>query len=89
MGDVKKAESTEAAVGQLRNQFEDLKRDVTAMGKTLKAEIAERVTDTKDKIVEQSKEWVKDHPAATVGIIAGVAASVGFILGLLAGRSRS
>lgn len=81
-------ETKNAEVKEIRKQFDDLKKDVTDMGRTLKSDIAEKVQITKKKIVDDSSEWVKEHPAQSVGIIAGVAASVGFILGLMAGRGR-
>jgi len=82
MGEAKQG----AEAKELKSQFEDLKKDVAEMGKTLKSEITERLSDARQKVVGESTEWAKEHPAASVGIIAGVAASVGFVLGLMAGR---
>ena len=84
MGDVKK----DVEAKELRNQFESLKKDVTDMGRSLKNEISEKLSEAHQRIVGESGEWVKEHPAASVGIVAGVAASIGFVLGLLAGRGR-
>jgi len=84
MGDAK----TSAEAKELRDQFDGLKKDVAQMGKTLKTEITEKLSEARQKIIGESGEWVKEHPAASVGIVAGVAASVGFVLGLLAGRGR-
>ena len=56
------------------------------MGKSLKAALRDRVSTAHQKIVCDSQEWMKDHPAQSVGIIAGVAAAVGFMLGLALGR---
>ena len=81
MGEKKAAEAKE-----LGAQFDDLKKDVAEMGKTLKAQVRDRVTTAHQKIVDDSREWMKEHPAHTVGIIAGVAAAVGFMLGLAVGR---
>ena len=82
MGDAKSG----ADAKELRQQFDGLKKDVSEMGKTLKAEITEKLEEARKRIVGDSGEWVKEHPAASVGIVAGVAASIGFMLGLMAGR---
>ena len=81
MGEKKAADAKD-----LGAQFEDLKKDVSEMGKALKTELRDRVTTAHHKIVGDSREWMKEHPAHTVGIIAGVAAAVGFMLGLAVGR---
>ena len=81
MGEKKAADTKDLGV-----QFDDLKKDVAEMGKALKAELRERVTTAQQKIVGDSREWMKEHPAHAVGIIAGVAAAVGFMLGLAVSR---
>jgi len=84
MGEVK--QTTEAK--EIRTQIDGLKKDLSEMGKSLRADITERYKEVKDKVVDGSSEWVKEHPAGSVGIVAGVAASIGFIFGLIAGRGR-
>ena len=81
MGEKKAADMRDLGV-----QFEDLKKDVAEMAKALKAELRERVSTAHQKIVSNSKEWIKEHPAQSVGIIAGVAAAIGFMIGLAVGR---
>ena len=81
MGERKSADTRDLGV-----QFDDLKKDVAEMGKALKAELRERVSTAHHKIVNNSKEWIKEHPAQSVGIIAGVAAAIGFMIGLAVGR---
>lgn len=53
----------------------------------LKDQIADTARNAKDKVCEGTKEWAKEHPGASIGIIAGVAAGVGFALGLMLARS--
>ena len=60
----------------LREKIERLKEQVTELGKKVK------------DVVGKSGEWAEEHPGASIGIIAGVAASIGFILGLMAGRGK-
>ena len=48
----------------------------------LKQDFADVAKTAKDRAVEGTTEWVKEHPFTTVGIGAGV----GFLLGLLVGR---
>jgi ElaB/YqjD/DUF883 family membrane-anchored ribosome-binding protein len=82
-----------AETHEIREQFQELKKDVVELGRQIKTEVAaklgdaqKKVVDTQRRVIGQSREWVKEHPAASVGIIAGVAACIGFILGLLVGR---
>ena len=65
-----------AEAKDLRKKLEGLKEEV--------AEIGNKVKD----LVGKSSEWAQEHPGASVGIVAGVAASVGFIMGLLVGRKH-
>jgi len=43
----------------------------------------------KDRAVNGTTNWVKEHPLASVGIAAGVGAGIGLGIGLLIGRNRS
>ena len=73
---------------EIRDNVENLKKDFSALAKSVKAEAADRLGKAKDKYLGGSCEWSKEHPAASVGIVAGIAACVGFIIGLLVGRNR-
>ena len=55
----------------------------------LKRDIADVARIAKDKVVTGTTDWAKEHPYASVGIIAGVAAGIGFALGLIVGRNRN
>ena len=68
------AEKTE--VKDLHGRLESLKEEVSKLGT--------RVKEAADK----SREWAKEHPAASVGMIAGLSAMVGFIVGFVFGRRR-
>jgi ElaB/YqjD/DUF883 family membrane-anchored ribosome-binding protein len=61
---------------EMRDRFEALKK-----------EVAEVVRHAKEK-VDKTAEWAKEHPTATLGIATGIAASIGFAIGLLIGRRR-
>jgi len=72
------AETVTSAEGQeLGRRVDALKKDIAAV-----AGLA------KEKVVSDTTAWVKEHPTAAVGIVAGLAAAVGFALGLLVGRGR-
>ena len=73
---------------EVREKLDDLKKDIADLAKVVKDEAAQRLAEAKEKIVGRSGDWLKERPAATLGIVAGVAACVGFVLGLLAGRGR-
>ena len=62
---------------ELRAKFDALKRDFADVTKLAKA-----------RAVDSGKKWAREHPVAAVGIVAGVAAGIGFLLGLLVGRRR-
>jgi ElaB/YqjD/DUF883 family membrane-anchored ribosome-binding protein len=64
-----------------KTDTEDLREKLNA----LKQDFADVAKTAKERAVEGTTEWVKDHPFATVGIGAGV----GFLLGLLVGRKCS
>jgi len=83
MGEVSPNEGKE-----IREKVDSLKKDFADLAQTVKAEATDRLGKAKDKYLGGSCEWSKDHPAASVGIVAGVAASVGFIIGLLIGRNK-
>ena len=83
MGEVPASEGKE-----IREKVDSLKKDFADLAQSVKAEAADRLGKARDKYLGGSCEWTKDHPAASVGIVAGVAASVGFIIGLLIGRNR-
>ncbi len=59
---------------ELREKLPALKQDFADVAKT-----------AKERAVEGTTQWVKEHPFSTVGIGAGV----GFLLGLLVGRKVS
>ena len=56
-------------------------------------DLREKMESFKREFVESAKAardrttaWVKDHPAASAGIIAGVAAGIGFAIGFMLAR---
>jgi ElaB/YqjD/DUF883 family membrane-anchored ribosome-binding protein len=51
----------------------------------LKEDFADAAKTAKDRAVKGTTEWVKEHPFATIGIAAGV----GFVIGLLVGRKTA
>ena len=51
----------------------------------LKEDFADAAKTAKDRAVKGTTEWVKEHPFATIGIAAGV----GFVIGLLVGRKTT
>ena len=51
----------------------------------LKEDFADAAKTAKDRAVKGTAEWVKEHPFATIGIAAGV----GFVIGLLVGRKTA
>jgi len=51
----------------------------------LKEDLAGSANTVKDRAVKGTTEWVKEHPFATIGIAAGV----GFVIGLLVGRKTA
>jgi ElaB/YqjD/DUF883 family membrane-anchored ribosome-binding protein len=84
MGEVKtKQETTE-----IKDKVDSVKQDVADLAKLVKGEVTSRLSRAKEKLVDGPGDWAKEHPGASIGIIAGVAASVGFILGLVVGRGR-
>ena len=73
---------------ELRAKVDSLKQDFADLARAVKAQAATHWSKAREKIIEGPGEWAKGHPAASIGIVAGVAASVGFILGLIVGRGR-
>jgi ElaB/YqjD/DUF883 family membrane-anchored ribosome-binding protein len=65
---------SKAEAKELRERFEALKKEVVEIGKQAREK------------VDKTAEWAKEHPAATLGIATGIAASIGFAIGLLVGR---
>jgi ElaB/YqjD/DUF883 family membrane-anchored ribosome-binding protein len=68
------ASETQTETAELREKLNALKQDFADVAKT-----------AKERAVESTTQWVKEHPISTVGIGAGV----GFLLGLLVGRKIS
>lgn len=64
---------TAAETKEVREALSSLKKDVGDVARSLKS---------------VTVQWTKEHPAASVGILAGVAASIGFLIGLLVGRRQ-
>jgi ElaB/YqjD/DUF883 family membrane-anchored ribosome-binding protein len=54
----------------------------------LKRDIADVAALAKNKVVNNTTLWAREHPAAAIGVVAGLAGAVGFALGLLVGRGR-
>jgi len=73
---------TAAETQELREKYESLKKDISQIARLLKAEATGRVSE----ISRRGADWAKEHPATTIGIIAGISASIGFAMGLLVGR---
>ena len=67
-----------AETQELREKMDVLKRDFVDVAKT-----------AKDRAVNGTTEWVKEHPLASIGIAAGIGAGIGLAIGLLVGRNRS
>lgn len=63
-------------------------QDLSAKVDALKRDIAEVACLAKSKVVNNTTQWAKEHPAAAVGVVAGLAGAIGFALGLLVGRNR-
>ena len=68
---------TKAEAQELKEKFGALKKD-----------LAEVTKELKDRAVTGGKEWAKEHPAAAVGVVAALAAGIGFLVGLLIGRNK-
>jgi ElaB/YqjD/DUF883 family membrane-anchored ribosome-binding protein len=55
----------------------------------LKRDFADVAAAAQTKVVDSTTQWAKEHPAAAIGIVAGLAGAIGFALGMLVGRNRS
>jgi len=68
-------EAVKEDVAELRDKLDTLKQDLADLAST-----------TKNKVLAGATEWSKEHPAAAIGIVAGVSAAIGFIVGMLVAR---
>ena len=66
--------ATKAETQELCEKMEALKQDFADVART-----------AKDRAVQGTTDWVKEHPFAAIGIAAGV----GLLVGLLVGRKMS
>jgi len=64
-----------------KTEAQDLSEKMAA----LKQDFADVAKTAKDRAVEGTTDWVKEHPFTAIGIAAGV----GFLIGLLVGRKLS
>ena len=73
-------ESTVAKVEtqELREKLDALKHDFADVARL-----------AKDRAVNGTTQWVKEHPLASIGIAVGIGAGIGLAVGLLVGRNRS
>ena len=55
----------------------------------LKQDFADVARTAKERAVQGTTDWVRDHPFAAVGIAAGIGIGVGFLVGLLVGRKTT
>jgi ElaB/YqjD/DUF883 family membrane-anchored ribosome-binding protein len=69
---------TKAEAHELREKLDALKKD-----------FADTARLAKDRAVTGTADWAKEHPLPTLGIVAGIAASIGFAIGLMVGRNRN
>jgi len=65
-------------------ETQELRKRIDSLSK----ELGELCKSVKDRAITGSKEWAEEHPAAAIGVVAGVSASIGFVLGLLIARNR-
>jgi ElaB/YqjD/DUF883 family membrane-anchored ribosome-binding protein len=65
-------------------ETQELRKRIDVLSK----ELGELCKSVKDRAITGSKEWAEEHPAAAIGVVAGVSASIGFILGLMVARNR-
>ena len=64
-----------------KTEAQDLREKMGA----LKQDFADVAKTARDRAVKGTTEWAKEHPLGTIGIAAGV----GFLIGLLVGRKLS
>ncbi len=69
---------TKAEAQELREKLAVLKQDFADVART-----------AKERAVQGTTEWVKEHPLASIGIAAGIGAGVGLLIGLLIGRKTA
>jgi ElaB/YqjD/DUF883 family membrane-anchored ribosome-binding protein len=60
-------------------------QDLSEKMDVLKKDFADVAKTAKDRAVKGTTEWVKEHPFATIGVAAGI----GFVIGLLVGRKTA
>ena len=60
-------------------------QDLSERMAALKQDFADVAKTAKNRAVEGTSDWVKEHPFAAIGIAAGV----GFVIGLLVGRKTA
>jgi ElaB/YqjD/DUF883 family membrane-anchored ribosome-binding protein len=70
--------ATRAETSELRSKLDAVNKELAEVAKLMK-----------ERVLVGTKEWATEHPAAAIGIVAGVAASIGFVVGLFVGRGRS
>ena len=63
--------ASKAEAQDLREKMDVLKQDFADVAKT-----------ARERAVQGTRDWVKEHPFAAIGVAAGV----GFVIGLLVGR---
>jgi len=82
-------ELTDEQSKELQDQVVEIRRDLSQLAGLAKETAASRLTRAKEKVMGASCRWVEEHPAMAMGAVAGVAASVGLILGLVVRCDRS
>jgi ElaB/YqjD/DUF883 family membrane-anchored ribosome-binding protein len=60
-------------------------QDLREKMELLKEDFADVAQTAKERAMENSRDWVKEHPLAAVGIAAGV----GFLIGIVVGRKTT
>ena len=65
-------------------ETQDLREKMDA----LKQDVADVARLAKDRAVNGTTQWVKEHPLASIGIAIGIGAGIGLGIGLLIGRNR-
>ncbi|GEM_PF-946066 len=68
---------TKAEASELREKLCALKKDFGDVAKC-----------AKDRVVTGTTDWCKEHPVASIAIVAAVAASIGLAVGLMIGRNN-
>lgn len=60
-------------------------QDLREKMELLKKDFADVAATAKERAVEGSRDWIREHPLAAIGIAAGV----GFLIGLVVGRKTA